>query len=1535
MLAVLVSALLAAPGSRARNAGAGVQLTAARADEGATPAASHSGARSNPFPDRRGQGAGNVGPQFLLPMPVTTTLIVHPGDLQGWQPNTTVTTVAPAPPPSTAFVNGPGTPPLGSGSVELRVGSDGDNAAEMRQPDFASTTLPNPASAPAAANELTALGYSTYAQSGGSGGQTPYLILNIDNNNDGVFNVGSGDDQLFFEPGYQNGTYPVVDPSLTIPNQCGANPSCVTPGQWQTWDALNGGWWALSSATFGPPLTTLKFYRSQHPNARIVNSSSGLGGVRVVTGFGAGSWDDFIGNVDAFTIGVGGNDTIYDFELTPPQQLSINDVTMAEGDAPGTTTFTFAVTLTQPAPAGGVTFDISTADGTAQDDDPDAEDNDYVARSLTGQTIPENSTGPYNFSVTVNRDTTPEPNENFGVSVTNITGVAAGDTQGLGTIVNDDGANVSVRDARTSEPDAGSTNMVFTVVLSEPSAQTVSVNFTTADDTGGVNPATAGTDYTPTNGTVIFMPGDRVKTISVPVLSDGPAAETDETFLVNLSSATNATIFDGQAVGTIKQGTTPGAVLISELRTSGPGASGTGDLDDDYVEIYNNSDSPLTVQASDGSAGYSVVASNQGCTDDPVIVGTIPNGTIIPARGHYLVVGSGYSLTAYAAGNLTMTENLDSDANVGLFSTAELTNLSTVNRLDAVGFHLNTADTCDLLRERSTLNAASGSTSEHAFVRKYDEGVIVDTGVNADDFLVVSTTPATPVGNNVTPTLGAPGPQRKESPNEAASCGAVSFGRELLDPAASAGVAPNRVRRQCSDPLVEQCNAARSVNGTLSLRRTFTNNTGQSVTSLRFRIYDLTTFPQPSGTADLRALSSGPVNAPLTGGSIVTVQGTTLDNSAAQPLGGGVNSSLAAGTVTLANPLAHGASINLQFLFGVQQVGSYRLGVLIEALPGAGRQDLWILTGDTEAGGDSEQACPPTPTNISGTKTVGGSGFNPGNTITYTVVLTNNGSVAQDDNNGDEFTDVLPAGLTLVSATANTGTASANTGTNTVTWNGSLAGFASVTITIQATINSGTEGTTITNQGSINFDADNDNDNEASAQTDDPSVGGASDPTSFKVNTRPAADNQSVTTDEDTPKAITLTGSDADNDPLTFTVVDGPDHGQLTGTAPNLTYTPDADYHGPDSFTFKVNDGQVDSTSNGTVSITVSPVADTPDVADVATAEDTQSGAIVVAKNPADGAEVTHFRVSAITGGTLYMPDGTTQITGGTFVAFADAAAGLRFTPALNYTGPAGFTVQAATGSTPADLGGGTDTSTVTINAVNDRPTLGPLNNRFILEDSAGEVITLTGIGAGGNETQTLVVTATSSNAAVVPDPVITYTSPNSSGTLSYAPAANANGTAIITVTVSDGGGGTETVSRTFSINVTPVNDAPSFTKGADQTVGEDAGPQTLSNWATAISAGAANESGQVLSFTVTNNNNALFSQQPAISPAGTLTYTPAMNASGAATVTVTLKDGSGTANSGQDMSSPPQTFDITVNAANDAPVNNVPGAQSVVKNGT
>src|SRR4029453_4948655 len=108
------------------------------------------------------------------------------------------------------------------------------------------------------------------------------------------------------------------------------------------------------------------------------------------------------------------------------------------------------------------------------------------------------------------------------------------------------------------------------------------------------------------------------------------------------------------------------------------------------------------------------------------------------------------------------------------------------------------------------------------------------------------------------------------------------------------------------------------------------------------------------------------------------------------------------------------------------------------------------------------------------------------------------------------------------------------------------------------------------------------------------------------VNDAPVASSESVTTDEDTAKTITLAATDAEASTLTYTSVPPPQHGPLSGTAPALTYTPAANYNGPDSFTFKGNDGTVDS-NIATVTITVSSVNDAPVASDesVTTDEDT------------------------------------------------------------------------------------------------------------------------------------------------------------------------------------------------------------------------------------------------------------------------------------------------------------------------------------------
>jgi hypothetical protein len=157
-------------------------------------------------------------------------------------------------------------------------------------------------------------------------------------------------------------------------------------------------------------------------------------------------------------------------------------------------------------------------------------------------------------------------------------------------------------------------------------------------------------------------------------------------------------------------------------------------------------------------------------------------------------------------------------------------------------------------------------------------------------------------------------------------------------------------------------------------------------------------------------------------------------------------------------------------------------------------------------------------------------------------------------------------------------------------------------------------------------------------------------------------------------------------------------------------------------------------------------------------------------------------------------------------------------------------------------------------------------------------------------------------------------------GIVTYSPEPYWSGTDTFWYGVTDGFG--NIAYATVNVTVNPVNQAPSFTAGSDETVNENSGQQVVSSWATNISAGPPDESNQTLTFHVSNDNNALFSVQPTIDASGNLTYAPAPEATGTANVSVSLQDNGGTANGGQDTSAT-QTFTITINPANDPPVAN------------
>ncbi|MCC5069121.1 putative Ig domain-containing protein [Xanthomonas campestris] len=323
----------------------------------------------------------------------------------------------------------------------------------------------------------------------------------------------------------------------------------------------------------------------------VVPNPSGAQGTQIVTYTHNGD----NATSDTFPLEDGRSDIItVNITITPSQPtLSINDVSVNEGNA-GTSNATFTVSLSQPAGAGGVSFDIATADGSA------TAGVDYVASSLTGQTIPAGSSSA-TFTVLVNGDTLSEPNKTFFVNVSNVSGAGVSDAQGQGTIVNDDALpSLSIDDVSVNEGNSGTTTATFTVTLSAASGQTVSVNYASADGT-----ATAGSDYVARSGTLTFAPGTTAQGVAITVNGD-TALEPNETFSVGLSGASNASIARATGAGTI--------------------------LNDDVVVTVG----PASLPAATAGSAYSQNLSASGGTAPysfAVTAGALPAGLTLSAAG--------------------------------------------------------------------------------------------------------------------------------------------------------------------------------------------------------------------------------------------------------------------------------------------------------------------------------------------------------------------------------------------------------------------------------------------------------------------------------------------------------------------------------------------------------------------------------------------------------------------------------------------------------------------------------------------------------------------------------------------------------------------------------------------------------------------------------------------------------------------------------------------------------------------------------------
>lgn len=232
----------------------------------------------------------------------SNVLVVRPANTQGFVAQTS--TCGGANTSAIEFRPGPLTPPMGSGSLRMKIGTNGDSYYIYRNTLFDNTAL----------SAISAISYSTYVTANVDS-QAVAITLEVDTDNDNI-----ADDRLWFEPAYQDATYFPANPQGPL-----------ALGVWQTWNASGGGWYANSGAGGSGPGSNVKslatIIAALPSGTKISPTSGGLGGFRLYTGCGAGSWDNFDGNVDNVIVNISGQETIFDFEPALPVTVKVRPET--------------------------------------------------------------------------------------------------------------------------------------------------------------------------------------------------------------------------------------------------------------------------------------------------------------------------------------------------------------------------------------------------------------------------------------------------------------------------------------------------------------------------------------------------------------------------------------------------------------------------------------------------------------------------------------------------------------------------------------------------------------------------------------------------------------------------------------------------------------------------------------------------------------------------------------------------------------------------------------------------------------------------------------------------------------------------------------------------------------------------------------------------------------------------------------------------------------------------------------------------------
>jgi uncharacterized repeat protein (TIGR01451 family) len=662
--------------------------------------------------------------------------------------------------------------------------------------------------------------------------------------------------------------------------------------------------------------------------------------------------------------------------------------------------------------------------------------------------------------------------------------------------------------------------------------------------------------------------------------------------------------------------------------------------------------------------------------------------------------------------------------------------------------------------------------------------------------------------------------------------------------------------------------------------------------------------------------------------------------------------------------------------------------------------------------------------NVTGTKSVEGS-TTPGSIMSYNIVLSNSGTNQQRNNPGSEFIDMLPAELTLISAHATDGNATINPGTNTVAWNGAIPGLSSVTINIMARIKTGTAGQTITNQGMMSFDADDNGTNESSVLTDNPSVSGATNPTSFVVscNANPVVTSNTDNGQGSLRHAINdaCPGGTISFDPTIFNPAGGPYTITLTSGALSISKSLTITGIGANLLTVRRDNAaatqfRIFTISSGTVAISGLTVSNGNGGINN-NGNLTLTGVVVSGNTDVSGGGIRNFfgtltllnstisGNNSATGGGLYNDHSTVTVTNSTISGNTATGSASSRGGGIYNTIFTDLTINASTISDNASINGGGIYNDAFLTIKNS--TLS--GNRAETDgggllNSGGSTAVLTNVtvtnnradsdgnasGAGGGIAQMSFNPVTLRNTIVAGNfkgASPATTADDVSGAIDSSSANNLIGTDTGLSGITNGSNSNQIGTSAAPINPrlgllasnggqtrthallsgSPALDAGSntlsdaaglttdqrgtgFTRkvdaaDADLTATVDIGAFEAQVSIQDITDKATNEdtplsftfnvgeAGQIISVTATSSNNTLVPNNPAnlsVSGSGstrTLNITPAAKQSGTTTITVTVNG-----NNSQAMS---DTFILTVNPVNDAPVNTVPGAQSVNENGS